>query len=61
MNENKIILIKCQTCGKRYQVSETEYKTVYWHGKILTETYCPFCGHINQEETGFNGSPGGKF
>ena len=29
MSENKIILIKCRTCGKRYQVSETEYKTVY--------------------------------
>ena len=61
MNENKIILVTCQGCGKRYQASEIEYRIVYWHGKVLIETYCPYCGHINQEETGFSSSKGGKF
>lgn len=62
MNDtNKIILVECQKCGKRYQVSEIEYKMVYCRGNILIETYCPFCGYANQEETGFKSSKGGKF
>ncbi len=62
MNDtNKTILVECQKCGKRYQASEIESRTVYWRGDILIETYCPFCGHINQEKTGFRSSGGGKF
>lgn len=29
MNKEKIIQIDCQECGKRYQASEIEYRTVY--------------------------------
>ena len=61
MNKEKIIQIDCQECGKRYQASEIEYRTVYWKGEILYETYCPFCGHANQTKSGFRSSEGGKF
>ena len=29
MNKEKIILVECQGCKKRYQASEIEYRTVY--------------------------------
>ena len=61
MNKEKIIQVDCQKCKKRYQASEIEYRTVYWKGEILCETYCPFCGHTNQIKTGFKSSEGGKF
>lgn len=61
MNDDKIIITKCQKCEKLYQASEIDYRRVYWKGEILIESYCPFCGHINQEKTGFSGSQGGKF
>jgi hypothetical protein len=40
-----------------------DYRTVYWHGDILKEAYCPFCGAIIQINTtnGFRSSGGGKF
>lgn len=58
---NKNVLIECKECKKRYQVSEIEYKTVFWHGDILIESYCPYCGHTNQKKIGFSSSKGGKF
>lgn len=29
MNDDKIIIIKCQKCEKLYQASEIDYRTVY--------------------------------
>lgn len=61
MNNEEMIIVECRGCGKLYQASEIECRTVYWRGEILIESYCPFCGCINQEKTGFKSSKGGKF
>ena len=58
---NEVILINCKKCKKLYQVSDIECKKVFWYGDILTETYCPYCGHVNQDNVNFKGSGGGKF
>ena len=58
---DKNILVECRKCGKRYQASELEYRKVFWYGDVLIESYCPYCGHVNQEKTGFRSSKGGKF
>lgn len=58
---NKNYIVKCHKCHNYYEVAQEDCRNVYWRGEFLRESYCPFCGAINQEKTGFVSSGGGKF
>ena len=59
MNENK--KFECPYCGHSFIAHVDEYKTVFWHGDVLNEAFCPICGKIIQINNSFSGSGGGKF
>ena len=59
------IKFDCHDCGNSFIATPQEYKTVFWHGDIIKEGYCPFCGKIIQinitRDKNFKSSGGGKF
>ena len=61
MQEN--LRFNCKKCDTSFVAMPQEYKTVFWHGNIIKEGYCPVCGAVIQINTtrGFSSSGGGKF
>ena len=53
----------CHKCGHSFIAMPQEYRTMFWHGDIVKEGYCPICGAIVQINVtdNFHGSGGGKF
>lgn len=59
MEENK--KFECPYCGHSFIAQIDEYKTVYLHGSLFYEAFCPVCGKHIQVNSNFSGSSGGKF
>jgi len=59
----KNIKFNCYKCKHSFVATPQEYRTVFRHGDILKEGYCPYCGSVNQINTTkqFTSSGGGKF
>ena len=45
------IKFNCYKCNHSFIATPQEYKTVFWHGDIIKEGYCPICGAVNQINT----------
>lgn len=53
----------CYKCGHSFIATPQEYRSIFWHGDIIKEGYCPICGAVTQINTTkeFQSSDGGKF
>ena len=62
MSENMIF--NCEKCGKAFFATPQDYRTTFWRGDFIKESYCPYCGaiiQIHSKDNSFSSSNGGKF